>query len=369
MPAASYYTSFTTPTSVYTLVYITIMTCFILRTKEFVSAGFVIENLFDWLLKKEHEDFIHYHIRRTALTIFVHSLLPLGYIFGLAVVIEDLSIITSLDGLYWSALILFSHFLPLTASFFIMSWAYDGWDSHPIARTLRLFCPEGTTWKQLASTINADYRGIDKICLEPSSMTKVIVTDTWIMKITPYNLNLAHQSDTTLVVCSSDTHHISVDGEGTVQYVTIEVKTIRPGLPSFFIRCNALDFNDLKNKIGRPIRILEGITFHKTRTDHFLEVFRETVEKNPTYTLQANQELDTCIGCMLMEPQVKLVKSCNNSQCTICYCRPLWCLDCMAKWYASRQDQDRPETWLSSTCTCPVCRSVFCVLDVCLIIK
>lgn len=32
--------------------------------------------------------------------------------------------------------------------------------------------------------------------------------------------------------------------------------------------------------------------------------------------------------------------------------------------FASRQDQEKPETWLSSKCTCPMCRSTFCILDV-----
>lgn len=32
--------------------------------------------------------------------------------------------------------------------------------------------------------------------------------------------------------------------------------------------------------------------------------------------------------------------------------------------FASRQDPSTPETWLSSKCTCPVCRAKFCILDV-----
>ncbi|KAK9496772.1 hypothetical protein O3M35_010569 [Rhynocoris fuscipes] len=369
MVSVNYYSTFSSPAWVYTLVYITIMMCFVLRNKDFVTAGFAIESIFDWFLPKEHEDFISYHIKRTSLTLFIHSMLPIGYLLGLGIITENLAIITSLDGLWWSTFVLMAHLLPLTTAFVISRWAHDNWSEHPIACTLKLFCPEGSSWKQLASSINIDYRGIDKISLEPSSLTKIVVTNSWIMKISPYKLELAHQSDSSLEVCSADTHHISVEGEGTVQYVNIKVKTTRPGVPSFFIRCNALDFNDLKNKIIRPIRILEGITFYKTRIDHFTEVFRETVEKNQTYAIPPNQELDICIGCMLMEPQVKLVKCCTQQQCTVCYCRPLWCLDCMAKWFASRQDQDHPETWLSSTCTCPVCRSVFCVLDVCLIRK
>nr|CAD7581851.1 unnamed protein product [Timema californicum] len=74
---------------------------------------------------------------------------------------------------------------------------------------------------------------------------------------------------------------------------------------------------------------------------------------------------------MAATSNVKLVKLCvsdnsvRDDPCTRCDCRPMWCIDCMAKWFASRQDQAHPETWLGSKCTCPMCRSRFCVLDVC----
>lgn len=81
---------------------------------------------------------------------------------------------------------------------------------------------------------------------------------------------------------------------------------------------------------------------------------------------------DLCFACMLAQPNVKLHKSCpavapNDGECTNCYCRPMFCVDCMAKWFASRQDQDEKEKWLQQTCTCPMCRAKFCMLDVCLI--
>jgi hypothetical protein len=82
------------------------------------------------------------------------------------------------------------------------------------------------------------------------------------------------------------------------------------------------------------------------------------------------KELDTCIGCLQTNANVKLVKNCDApdvGQCRTCFCRPMWCLECLGKWFASRQDQTRPDTWLQSTCPCPSCRSVFCILDISLI--
>lgn len=84
------------------------------------------------------------------------------------------------------------------------------------------------------------------------------------------------------------------------------------------------------------------------------------------------QEADTCTGCMQKESDIKLVKLCDSTgveQCVQCYCRPMWCLECMGKWFASRQDQQRPEVWMSGSSPCPTCRAKFCVLDVCKLVK
>lgn len=40
------------------------------------------------------------------------------------------------------------------------------------------------------------------------------------------------------------------------------------------------------------------------------------------------------------------------------------CSSCLARWFASRQEQSERETWLSSKASCPMCRSIFCILDV-----
>ena len=109
---------------------------------------------------------------------------------------------------------------------------------------------------------------------------------------------------------------------------------------------------------------------------------------------------------MVCPSDVKLLRRCDTTNsdnpedsCVTCYCRPMWCINCMGKWYvcflsnsyrkliivlwlyvhecnlniylnyrfASRQDQKKPDTWLGSKCPCPTCRSKFCLLDVCLI--
>ena len=78
------------------------------------------------------------------------------------------------------------------------------------------------------------------------------------------------------------------------------------------------------------------------------------------------EEVKSCIGCMTVPAEIKLIRRCESSgenPCVTCYCRPMWCLT----YLAMRQDQNRPETWLVSKCPCPICRSKFCILDVSLI--
>lgn len=180
---------------------------------------------------------------------------------------------------------------------------------------------------------------------------------------------MAHQSDATLIVNKSDTHLMSPTTRDQVQFINIQVKPTRAMAEAFDIRLNALDFKDLQDKVSRPITVLQNIKFHRTLLDRFIDTFKEEVNRNPFY--DTAQELDQCIGCMQTSSNIKLNRLCNSAEnrdsdgCTTCYCRPMWCIECMAKWFASRQDENAPETWLSSKCTCPVCRAKFCILDVC----
>ena len=63
-----------------------------------------------------------------------------------------------------------------------------------------------------------------RLVINTNSSTKVVATDNWIIKVTPYRLYVAHQSDTTLVLNRSDTHVMSPATRGQVQYVNIEVQ-------------------------------------------------------------------------------------------------------------------------------------------------
>ncbi|XP_021922898.1 E3 ubiquitin-protein ligase TM129 isoform X2 [Zootermopsis nevadensis] len=268
----------------------------------------------------------------------------------------------------WQLSVFAAVMVPLAAMYLVWGWWRNQWKSHPVAKTLACFCNPNAEWVSVASDINIEFRRIDKICIETNSIMKVIATDNWIIKVAPYWLDIAHQSDAALILSSSDTHQVAPSSPGGAQYLNIEVKSVRQGVKPFHIRLNAFDFRDLQDKVSRPITVLQNVTFHRTLVDRFLDAFREQVAENPFY--ETSQDLELCIGCMQTPSNVKLQKMCGDvtvqgDSCTTCYCRPMWCLECMGKWFASRQDQNHPETWMGSKCTCPLCRSCFCMLDVC----
>ncbi|KAK6622429.1 hypothetical protein RUM44_002240 [Polyplax serrata] len=354
--------------ALFTFCYILFTVCFIFPPPEVHSVGLTIESIFSFWIKDEGNCFVRHHVRRTVATLLTHSCIPLGYLLGLRYVLSDASSwegSTCLDFLTAAALI-----LPTIASVIVFKWYFENWRSHPIAKNLRNFTTGESDINRIASDIDSEYRSIDKIIIKCNALTRVIATDNWIIQIQPYTVNFSHQSDSTLVVSSSDSYLYVPDRPEGSQYLTIDVKSTRENVKPFQIRINSSDFKDLQDKMIRPINIVDNIIVHGNLADCFLKEFKEHIKQNPTVVAPDN--LDVCIGCLLNSPNVKLMTSCGDTtgvnRCTMCYCKPLWCQDCMGKWFASRQDQEKPENWLSSKCTCPMCRSTFCLLDVCLLV-
>ena len=62
----------------FVLFYILLVFCIITPPSELVSAGFTVQNVFSDYIGSEQMDFIGYHMRRSSITLIVHSLLPLG---------------------------------------------------------------------------------------------------------------------------------------------------------------------------------------------------------------------------------------------------------------------------------------------------
>ncbi|GJQ87815.1 hypothetical protein Trydic_g18666 [Trypoxylus dichotomus] len=355
-----------------TLLYFLLSVCIIYPPTEFVSAGITIPNLFSSFLGSEYEQFVKYHIKRSCITLLVYSCIPLGYIVWLLLLTGNKALYLSILGssLIWKIYLSTALTLPILALYQIYDWYRNNYTGHPIARNIHKFCNNNSDWSSVASDINVEHRRIDKVCIRTSSICHFVVTENWIIKVTPLTMSLIYQGDAVLVVKNCDKHNISRHQEGEVQYMNIMVTSTRQNIDSFIIRLNSDDFQDLQDRVSRSIVIPSNIKFHKTIIEKFVETFKDFVELNPKY--KNEQPVDQCIGCMQNTNYVKLQKLCidnenDTNKCSSCYCRPMWCIDCMAKWFASRQNNNETNVWLSSKCTCPMCRATFCLLDVCIV--
>ncbi|XP_072252364.1 E3 ubiquitin-protein ligase TM129 [Leuresthes tenuis] len=357
----------------FTLAYIVFALCFIFTPNEFRAAGLTIQNVFASWLGSEDVGFIQYHLRRTSITILVHSALPLGYYLGMCIAAPEKNlgyIHQGSDG--WRAFLLLSLCLQLASWMLVFYWSCCHWHNHPISKALQSHVqPPHSSWGSVATSINTEFRRIDKFATGVPG-ARVIVTDSWVLKVTTYHMYIVLQSECHVTVTDSRQHELSPDSASPIELLTLRVSCINPAIRAFNIRLNSTDYADLREKLRAPIRVSPNVVIHQTVSELFLETFRAQVEFNQPYTLPSGQEVEPCIGCMQVPAGTKLVRLCqtagaDESECQQCFCRPMWCLTCLGRWFASRQDQQRPETWLSSRVPCPTCRAKFCILDICVV--
>lgn len=355
---------------IYSIVYVLLCAAIIYPPAEFVSAGFTIPVLFSKFLGSENDSFIHFHLKRSLITLMTYSLLPFGYIITIIVFgnLEMLEIFTR--SVFGNIYLTLSLMLPIAALYQIKVWTDNNYEEHPIAKNLSKFCNNGMNWRSIQTNIDIEFRRPEKMYTKTNPLSFIAITENWILKITPLTIYLAHQSDTTVTVKTSQTYNLSPQTSDEIQYLNIEVKSSRPSVEPFIIRINSENFLNLQDRLTRTINVMPDVKFHKNILERFVDVFKENMKENPRYE-SASQVFETCIGCMEVAPNVKIQKMCTDESgaptdpCSPCYCQPMWCADCMAKWFASRQDSNNPSSWLSSKCTCPMCRAKFCLLDVC----
>ncbi|KAG1650748.1 Transmembrane protein 129 [Nymphon striatum] len=346
---------------------------------EVIAAGLTIEALFSKFLDSEELFFIQHHIARTTIVSVVYAFIPLVYCLGSEWFFDSSGI---LSNAFFSSGLCLSKFIAVIALvlpviFLIRAfyWRKDNWKNHPISKNLSKYPTEAETWRSVALQINIEYLRVDKFSSGTSNVSRVIVTDSWVIKVMQMNLLIVLKSDAKFSLICSENHELShIDSSG-LQFLIIDVSSASKNFPSFSIRLNSLHYGDLREKLQQPISNPKNIIVHQTLSDKFIDVFKSQVDQNSKYKMPADSsELEPCIGCMRTTSNVKLIKKCSDEvqrsgsqKCTGCNCRPMWCLDCMARWFAARQDKSHPEQWLSSSSPCPTCRSVFCLLDVCFI--
>lgn len=176
--------------------------------------------------------------------------LPTGYYLGLGLFAPELSLY-NLDQLsiLWSVYLIFSLVLLGFSLLLAIYWHGGNWDNHPLAKELKLLGGEGNSWRSVASSINVEFRRVDKFTSGiPSRL--VAVTDSWIIKTSTYYVYIAHQNDIHLTLSDAEEHSLSYQNQMAVQYLNITVASIQPGLKPFTIRSGIL--NNCKIEI-RPV--------------------------------------------------------------------------------------------------------------------
>ncbi|XP_061108737.1 E3 ubiquitin-protein ligase TM129 isoform X3 [Conger conger] len=190
----------------------------------------------------------------------------------------------------WQLYFTVSVALPLFSLVVALHWSRNKWGNHPISKSIGTHALPQSSWRAVSSSINTEFRRIDKFATGAPG-ARVIVTDTWVMKVTTYYLHVAQQQDIHLTVIDSKQHELSPDSDTPVQILTITVASINPNVKSFDIRLNSTDYGELREKLHAPIRNAANVVIHQTLSDLFLETFKSHVEVNQIYSLPSGMVL------------------------------------------------------------------------------
>lgn len=143
---------------VFSLVYLLFALSIIYPPSEFESIGLTINNVFSSFLGNIDREFVQYHLRRTSLTLFVHTILPLLYVgcyclkFGSLIEYDVVQFYAKF--ILWNSFVIFSIILPVVSTSIIYFWHKDGWKNHPLAQNLQKYSQD---WHQAAIDINVEY--------------------------------------------------------------------------------------------------------------------------------------------------------------------------------------------------------------------
>lgn len=134
----------------------------------------------------------------------------------------------------WKLFLAISLILPVVAAGVVYYWSRRKWDNHPIARQLH-YLGNGDSWRSVASSINIEFRRIDKF-MSGVIGRQVVVTDSWVMKSSTYFVYVAHQNDIHLTLAATEEHSISYESMTSVQYLNMNVQSINKNVKPFNIR-------------------------------------------------------------------------------------------------------------------------------------
>lgn len=142
----------------YSIFYAIFAFCFVFPPSAFVSAGLTIAQLFDSCLGSEDLQFVPYQLRRTCITLIVHSYLPLGYFMGLLLTEGWEHSVILIQSPFWGTLLCLSVLFHMYCVRTVSKWKANNWEHHPIVKTLASYAGNGRQWNDVAVEINAQFR-------------------------------------------------------------------------------------------------------------------------------------------------------------------------------------------------------------------
>lgn len=144
---------------VFNLIFLLFSFCLVYPPAEFESIGLTVDNVFRKFLGSSDIEFVQYQLRRTCLTLFVHTILPLFYLLCYYVKFDSLieyNAHNSLKFVCWNSFVVFGLVIPVVSALLVAYWSLNDYDKHPLIVNLRRYNPD--SWLRTAADINTEYR-------------------------------------------------------------------------------------------------------------------------------------------------------------------------------------------------------------------
>lgn len=161
--------------------------------------------MFSGFVGREHDHFVHHHIRRSYATVITHACLLLGYLGLVYVYIGERAFLPPGDDTTLAVIKVFVWWIALGCGLMAVAmaeiWRLNGWRRHPIIQRLEKY-PGG--WRAASDSISTDFRRMDKIYVK-LGFQAVLVTDRWIVRVGMYGLDIASQRDVDISIAGTQT--------------------------------------------------------------------------------------------------------------------------------------------------------------------
>lgn len=362
----------------HTIVFAVIVLLLLYPPDAFVGAGLTFDSLAYGYLGSPEMNMLEFHCRRIVLARGFIFCLPYLLVLSIYFTKEHAVLFTSHPTRFIHYFALVSPVLAIGAVGYIFYHTMTGFRNLRAMRKLKNY---GYDTQQIFTTLSSEFVRITAFRHTISNVSKLIITDSCLFYCSRFQFVVAKLPEVRFrVVQAEDTMNRLHFALGMNQYLTVAVS-----LPddiknlNFEFKIDNVSMRDLEGKLGADrIEFSAEVRLKMSLTDKFIEAFLDQAKKNARFTNYVKEDLDPCLGCSEKLSNVKLSRQCHEvdpnllpegqrSTCTLCQCRPMWCVSCMARIFLAKQDQSRPTSWLEGTCSCPTCRATFCIMDVALL--